>query len=450
MTSQGHFTNIPFHLASIFLFMSASAHGGPTTTPSSAKNAWSLSASLGLKESYDSNVSLQDTAPDAASIAQASAAGLHIEKSGQASLITTVLPRLAVDYKPGTEFYASVNYAPEINHYHSAPSENFVAHKGTLNLGGKCGDVSWESLNTASYIDGNELGPTFARPSDVPAMGGIPLRDRRKAWTLRNQFKLTCPVGNSFVRPVASTYFHDFKTDQISNTAPAAWVYENYIDRQDVSAGVDLGYKVADETYIVVGYRYGEQQQGSLLGADSPYDNTYQRILLGIEGSPVTWAKLAVTGGPDFRDFPGATLPGFDKNELLCYIDASVTFMPNKQDSIILTYRRFEQPTFSSFSMYQDLTYSLTWKHPLNENFSVSAAMLIHNGIWQAPVQRDDLIYTPSVSLVYAHDHLSAELACSYDWVKNDSAVVPGTATTYANAREFSRNLVSVGLKYSF
>ena len=96
------------------------------------------------------------------------------------------------------------------------------------------------------------------------------------------------------------------KPTSVANPAPTAWVYENYIDRQEVSGGLDVGYKVAKQTHVVLGYRYGAQDQGTLLGVNSPYDNSYQRILVGVEGSPVDWLKLAVMGGPDIRDFYNA------------------------------------------------------------------------------------------------------------------------------------------------
>jgi hypothetical protein len=352
-----------------------------------------------------------------------------------------------VDYKPGPEFYASATYAPELTYYHSASSEDYLAHRGLLNLGGKLKEASWELLNTASYIDGNDLGPTFARGGDVPAIGGIPLRDRREAFVFRNGFKFTYPVGDFFLRPVANTYFHDFKTEQHASPNTASWVYENYIDRQDVSGGLDVGYTVAKQTQVVLGYRYGAQEQFTLLGVDSPYDNSYQRVLVGIEGSPAPWLKLAVMGGPDIRNFSG-TPAGFDQDELLYFVDASITLLPSKRDTLVLANRRYEQPAFSSFSMYEDITYSLTWKHKLDDQFTVGAGFQLYIGDWQAPVPREDWIYTPSVSLAYAYKKVSAELAYSYDWVDNQAP--QGVGNVYPDGREYTRHLVSLGVKYNF
>jgi hypothetical protein len=220
--------------------------------------------------------------------------------------------------------------------------------------------------------------------------------------------------------------------------------------RQEVSGGLDVGYKVAKQTHVVLGYRYGAQDQGTLLEKSSQYDNSYQRILVGVEGSPVDWLKLAVMGGPDIRDFYNAPIPGFDANQLLYYIDAAITLLPTARDTIVLACRRFEQPAFSSFSMYEDITYSFAWKHKLDDHFTVGAGFLLYIGDWQPPVDRNDWIYTPSASVAYNSKKFSAELAYSYDWAQNNAEVVAGTQTAYANGREFTRNLVSLLLKYTF
>ena len=408
-------------------------------------------AELSLKETYDSNVYIQDEEPAPANVAAAEAAGLNPVEAKKESFVTSIVPKVGLDYKPCSGFNVSLAYAPEITFYHSASSEDYVAHRGTLNLSGRWEKATWELLNTAAYVDGDDLGPTFARPGDVPAIGGIPLRDRRDAFVFRNGFKFTVPAGDFFVRPVATTYFHDFKTAQLASGT--GFVYENYIDRQDINGGLDLGYKVAEKTSVIVGYRFGSQEQFKLLGDNSPYDSTYHRVLVGIEGSPAKWLKLAVLGGPDIRDFSSRaqqTYPGFDDSEMLYWIDASVTLLPTANDSVTLMNRRYEQPAFSSFSVYEDITYDITWKHKFDDHWSASAGFRLYIGDWQAPVQREDWIYTPVVGLTYAHNrHLSAELAYAYDWVEN-KAGTSTAQTQFAEGREYTRHLVSLGVKYAF
>ena len=423
------------------------ALSGPTFAAEKEQKNFQFKSELNVKETYDSNVYLQDTAPTNAVPNAVSAK--------KDSWVTTFTPRLALDYKVCSGFNLSLSYAPDIVVYHNAHSEDYFAHRVGLALAGKAEDVVWEQANAFTYIDGNHLGPIFGRPQDVPAIGGIPLRDRRDALVYRGNFKLTYSVGDFFLRPVGTAYIHDFRTLQQTLAAPA--VYENYIDRQDVNGGLDLGYNVGKKTFLILGYRYGQQDQykgpmynASTVFGDSPYDSSYHRVLFGVEGSPASWLKLAVLGGPDIRTWSSAAhqVPGFHPAEMLYWIDATVTLLPTKQDSIVLLNRRYEQPAFSSQSVYEDITYSVTWKHKFSDHFSGNAGFQIYIGDWQSPVQREDWIYTPSAGLTYTHDkHLSAELSYSYDWVENK---VPTAISTYADGREFTRHLVAIGVKYSF
>ena len=406
-----------------------------------------------VKETYDSNVYLQDNTPDPANVAAAQAAGLKPVEANKGSFVTTILPKVGLDYKPCSGFNLSLGYAPEIAFYHSTPDEDYVTHRALFNFGGKLGDATWELLNTASYIDGGKEGPTFARPDDIPAIGGIPLRDRRAAFIFRNGFRLTEPVGKWFFRPVATAYIHDFKTDQLYQTNKTQFSYENYIDRQEISGGLDAGYDIGKKTYLVAGYRYGRQDQFTLPGASgttlhSPYGNNYQRILLGVEGNPASWLKLAVLAGPDIRQFDSGTPAGFDRNQLLYYWDASATLLPDKSDTMTLKSTRYEQPAFSSFSMYEDIKTDLLWRHKFSDQFTTALGFTLYIGDWQAPVKRNDWIYTPNAGLTYNYNkHLSAEFAYSYDWV--DSKVA-ASVEPYTDSHEFTRHLVSLAIKYTF
>jgi hypothetical protein len=258
---------------------------------------------------------------------------------------------------------------------------------------------------------------------------------------------------------VATTYFHDFKTEQ--RITPVAsrglYTYENYIDRQDISGGLDAGYQVADKTHLVLGYRYGRQDQfrgpdaaSATRFVDSPYDSAYHRVLVGVEGSPAPWLKLNVLGGPDIRQFSDDTPANFDRNELVYYIDASITVLPSSRDTIVFSNKRFEHPAFSSQSVYEDVTYDLSWKHRFNDKLTAGLGFRLYIGDWQAPVNREDWIYTPNASLAYNFTKkLTGELGYSYDWVDNKAGVAPGQ-TAFADGREYTRHLVFLGAKYAF
>jgi outer membrane receptor protein involved in Fe transport len=406
-----------FVLGSVLGLFADAASGAPTNL--------TCKADLTVKETYDNNVYLQDVGPLA-----------H-----QESFVTSVTPRVGLDYKPCPGFGLSAAYAPEVARYHAESSENYVAHRATLNLAGKVSSTAWEQSNSLTWIDGNQAGPLFTLPEDVPAIGGIPLRDRRAATIWRNSFRLTHPIGKWFVRPVATAYIHDFQTDQ--RASPPGLIYENYIDRQDVNGGLDVGYELCKGLKAVVGYRYGQQDQFLLRGANSPYDSSYNRALVGLEGQPAEWIKINALAGPDMRDFGPGTPLGFRPDEMLYWVDAAVTLMPTKLDTVALSLRRYEQPAFSSHSVYEDITYDANWRHKCSGQFSATAGFRMYVGDWQAPVSREDWIYTPYLSVAYVFDkHVSFDVAYSYDWVESK---VPNRA-----GREFTRHLASLGVKYTF
>jgi hypothetical protein len=167
-----------------------------------------------------------------------------------------------------------------------------------------------------------------------------------------------------------------------------------------------------------------------------------------VEGSPASWLKLAVLVGPDIRQFDSGTPAGFDRNKLLYYWDASVTVLPDKNDTMTLKSTRYEQPAFSSFSMYQDIKTDLAWRHKFNDQFSAQIGFTLYVGDWEVPTHRDDWIYTPNATASYAFNkHFSTELAYSYDWVDSK---VSASVEPLTNSHEFTRHLVSLSVKYVF
>ncbi len=213
-----------------------------------------LKADVALKETWDSNVYLQDEEPNRAAVPQAVA-------PFQESFVTSFTPRLTLDYKPVAAFNAALTYAPEVVFFHSASSEDHVAHRGTLNLGGQIEKVRWDFPNTLTIVQGSREGlyfggdPLAAPPTggNAPAIGGVPLRDRRAQLVYRCAPRATLPLGRWFLRPAMSGYLHDFQTEQKATASNPG--YENYVDRRELNGGMDVGLEVAHGTRLVLGYR---------------------------------------------------------------------------------------------------------------------------------------------------------------------------------------------------
>jgi hypothetical protein len=440
--------NLRARFARVVLISSILAFGG-----SAGAEGWkladnlSLKADLTLKETYDDNVFILDTEPDP-TITPPS--GVIISEPKKTSFVTSITPGLALNYRPCTAWAATVSYAPECTWYHNAPSEDYIAHRGAINFTGKIDDITYDWLNSVTWLDGSHLGYITVRPGDCRCIGGIPLRDRRDAAVYRDGLKVTIPAGKWFIRPVVSTYVHDFQTDQRANLTPTNYIYDNFVDRWDVNGGVDIGVEAFAKTKLVVGYRYGHQEQGELLGVPSRYCSDYQRFLFGIEGTPAPWLKLAVLAGPEVRDWRTNPPGTFNQDEVLYWIDGTVTFLLTKADTVLLRATRYEQPAFTSQSVYEDIKYDLFWRHKFSDKFTAGAGFTLYIGDWQGPVNREDWIYTPSLMASYTFNaHLTGEAAWSHDSTQNQ---VPITApgATYAEGREFTRNLVSLAIKYTF
>jgi hypothetical protein len=386
---------------------------------------WTPSVGLEVKESYDDNVLLQD----------------YGHQARRKSWVTTVIPTVGATFQPGASLKAVLTYAPEVARYHAESSENHVAHRWTVNLSGKAGETAWEVPSSLVWIDGSEFGPSFTGAGSVPALGGIPVRDRRNALIFRNGFKAMHPMGRAFIRPLFNSYVHEFKTLQF-NPAGYRTGYENYVDRYELSGGFDAGYEAFDKTRLFLGYRVGRQQQSELLGVRSPYSNIYQRALAGAEGTPAEWVKLSLLAGPDFRQFPNGTATGFSARPTLLFYDASITLLPTMGDTVVLSSKRFAQPAFSSHSVYEDVVHDFNWKHKFGDKVTAGYAFRMYGGFWRQPVQRRDYVCTSTISLgVAIRKGLAADLAYVRDWATS--------AVFNTSGREFKRHLVTGGLRLS-
>ncbi|MEK7677290.1 MAG: outer membrane beta-barrel protein [Verrucomicrobiota bacterium] len=382
-------------------------------------------AELTVRETFDSNVYLQDVSPLA-----------HRE-----SFVTSVMPKIGLEYRICPAFKVSPFYSPEVVRFHAEPSEDYVAHRGGLILGGNVQEVTWEQQSSVTWIDGSKLGLSFTGPGGAPAIGGIPIRDRRAAVVYRNSFRAFHPIGDWFFRPMALSYVHDFRTEQRDPAIDP--VYQNYVDRNDITGGLDVGFKSFKDAYLVAGYRYGQQEEPPLPGRTTHYSNVYHRFLVGFEGTITGWLKGAIAIGPDYRDFARHTPANFDDHHTKLFIDASAAVTLTKQDTIAVIVKQYEQPAFGTPSVYEDITYEASWKHQCDDRFTAAAGFRAYGGDWLSPVSREDWIYTPSVMMSYVFTkQLSGELSYSYDWVESK---VPNT-----EGREFTRNLVMLGMKYAF
>ena len=412
-------------------------------------SAWQLTSNLtfraeaSVKEGYDDNVYLQDTQPNLTLVPKAAL-------PYQGSFFTTLTPALFLDYQPSPAFNLSASYVPAISFYYSTPSENNTANKMALNLGGNISTVGWELANSLLCIAGSREGlyyggaPTVG--GNVPAIGGIPVRDRRAATMYRGRYRATWYLNQFFVRPVTTAYVHDFNTVSKDNRlGQPNYGYENYVDRWEYAGGVDLGYELPNKVQIFLGYRRGFEDDSHMPGSPYNYDTKYNRPLAGIEGQPWPWFKVALALGWDMHQTTSRVPIGFDQEYAKLWSDSSLSFLPTARDTFTFRFTSNTQPAFSSPSIYDDTQYDLSGRHVFSPHWAAGAGVRLYNGDWFYPVLRNDWVYTASASLAYTYNaHLSTELTYSYDWTDCRIPQIPDTS-----GREFNRNLFWLAVKWS-
>lgn len=395
-----------------------------TAAPSVAAPAksWKPSASISVREAYDSNVYMQRTT----------------DRADQGAFVTGITPTVGLTWKPADAFNVTASYAPEVSFYHGESSEDNVAHRGIANFSGKLEKVKYEFNNALTFVNGDDLSPTYTGVGGSAIIGGMPLLERRDQFLVRQSLKVTVPIEKWFVRPLLTTYLHDFQTEHRTTAG-----YQNYVDRSDIGGGLDLGRSVTDKLAVFVGYRYGVQDQDKSPVSAFQYDNTYHRAVVGVEGIVNSWLKLTLQAGPDFRDFTSTVPATFDDDEVRLYLDGTVTLTLSKADAVNLTAKRFVLPGYGGGSLFEATTYDVSWKHKFNDKWSAGLTGRAHNWDFAKPVVRDEWWYGAGVTATYTlNPHWSFDAGYELAVVESEISNTPG--------REATRHLVSLSARYSF
>jgi hypothetical protein len=440
-------------------------HGAETPAVDSSsvawqKPAWLTDLALGVNESYDNNVLL------------VSGEGMK----PQSSWISTVSPKIGFNFAPllGDQRILqtlSLSYSPDFAIYHDASAESYDAHKIGSTIKGNAGDFSFLLDNAFLYNDGSQEAETYA----LNQLGGAAANQNDKYRNFyaqavprerRNQIQDRATVlfqydwNKFFVRPAASLLYYDLDTDWHNTGAAPYKGYQNYPDRYDVNGGADLGYKVASNLAVTLGYRYGHQYQqqfSTAITTDSHYSSSdYQRLLLGLEGRLWSWLSVKLAGGPDFRDYNPNT-PVNDFHPVTYYGEAVLTATITANQSVTFNYKQWEWVASTGQTPYFDSTYGLTYHWNATKQLGLDLGGKIleadfssgNDVAGSAPSLRDDLQYTVSVGVNYAFNaSFSANVSYTYDIGDNGLNNLP--ASLAPDYRSFDHQLVSLGLRYKF
>jgi hypothetical protein len=418
-----------------------------------AKPSWLTDLSLEVKESYDDNLYLSGVNPKYLPASYLVPPGSGAALQDQSSLVTTVAPRIAVNFAPLLAdqqiFQAlSLAYAPEFVVFHEAPAENYDAHSFPATVRADWDAFSLSANNTFNFIAGSSYGPTYPGAL-LNAYSTCAPRKRREQINDQGTYSLQYDHNNWFVRPTASLLAYDMMTKLFDVTG-----YQNYASRYDVNGGADFGYRIEPQLAATLGYRYGHQYQEQFSFSRYSSSSDYQRVLLGLEGKPWEWLEVKIQGGPDFRSYDPDTAthitPVNDKNMVTYYGEANLTATLTAKDALTFTYKQFQWVSQLGSVPYFDSTYQLGYHRKLSDHLALDLGGSVLSSDYTsgnlASCKRLDLEYVVSARLGYTFNaRVSANLAYEFDAGRNGLSGVVNPET-----RGFDRNLISIGVLVKF
>ena len=417
------------------------------------KPAWLTDASLGVKESYDDNVFMSGVDPKYFPASYAAPAGSVVALKNRDSWVTTVSPKLGVNFAPFAEAptnlpLLSLAYAPDFAVYHDQTSQSYNAQRVLTAVKAETDPVTFNLDDQFAYVDGNNMGP-FYPGGLLSAFATAADRERCEQIQDRANVNIQFDGEKWFVRPVASLTYYDLMTEQINVVG-----YQNYVDRYDVNGGPDFGWKIAPQIALTLGYRYGHQYQQQF--SFSPYSSScdYQRVLAGIEGRPWQWLSIKMQSGPDFRNYQGDSLnhitPLNDLTPVTYYGEALVTATFAPENTLTFKYKLWQWESSTGKIPLYDGAFELAYHRPLTTKLGLDLGGKLlswdYNEGNLAACKRHDLLSVVSGGVSYSlNSHISISLTGMLNWGRNaeDDVVLPQT-------REFNQQLVSLGTQWKF
>ena len=400
-------------------------------------------ASLTTKIGWDSNVYCTESAPLANQ--------KDIAEKG--STVFSASPKLLLngvklfDLAKGSAIQAlSFGYTGEYNVYSSYSKEDNARHSLPFSL--KLKNEAWSASidNTFLYVNGSKGSPLY---NTYSAYGTATARERRNQ--IQNRLAANvrydcCP--EAFLRIAGNSLTYDLLTNTY-NTALAAQAsrkgYQNWIDRSDIGAGVDAGYRINKDLSFVTGWRVGQQFQDRFSWGAKHVTSTFNRVTFGLEGKIASWLQGNISAGPDFRrysDAPNLNITGASHTWL--YVDGNLTATATPDDKLVFTTKVWHWVSSTGSTSYQDSSYVLSWKHIVDKNLTLSAGVKFAASKYDliAPPLRNDQMWTLPVGVSYA---FSKEVVLSADYQFGKTHNVVESVTTLG--RDYQQHQFSVSLK---
>lgn len=317
-------------------------------------------------------------------------------------------------------------------------SEDNTAHKVALTTVAEAGAWKGSFDGALTYVDGTDQSLKYLTYSSY----GIALpRERREQLQTAVKAESKWTLGKTFARVQAAYTSFDLMTEHHASSGDyVGWL--NYIDRSDAWAGVGVGQKLSFGS-VALDWRRGGQFQQKLSWAPTTGSNDYNRLLATVEGEWNKRLKFSASAGPDWRKYEDRAV-SLEVKDVVPYYELSASYKINADHSLTAAGKRWRWVSSTGKSTYNDSNYTLSVKSNWLPHFSTVVGLQWQESDYVFPVIRRDELLTVSVGAQY---NLTKALALTADLAHCRSNNHIHTAA--AQGREFERDLLTLGVKWS-
>ncbi len=428
------------HAAALLAVIAA---GAARAQNAPASDAWGiatqgwLSASVAVREGSDSSIfGVSDNLAGHPNIANVSSAFTMLSAGVTFNLLASQ-PQGASPFKTLT-----LAYTADYTAYAEAAREDNLRNTLTLEASGSEGPWSFSIDNPLLYVDGSREDAFFNFYNNL---GYGLVRERRNQIQENNRSFLRYDANDWFLRALDNATYYNLLIDE-HDPVGAYKGYANWVNRDDINAGLDLGFKIAPGFSFFSGWRIGQQTQAQLYYNPAASDSTYNRALVGFEGGLAKWLQAQLVAGPDFRRYSDAEHLGLtgDRHTWL-YLRGQLTATVSPEDTLSASERVWHFVSSAGVYSIQETAESLTYTHAFSRQLTASAGLKLLGHRYDAPTVRNDWTESVPVDVTYV---LTKGFSVSVDYSATSGhshlpvAVTPG--------QNFEDNLFSLSLKASY
>lgn len=233
----------------------------------------------------------------------------------------------------------------------------------------------------------------------MPPLGDTEARDRRRQLRLEESLEIRRDQEHWVWRLAARGKHQDFQTGYRAEPG-----YRHYVDRADVQAGPDVGWKTGPETVWWFGYRGGVQDQP--LPPVPPLlseANTYHRVHVGVAVRLGRRWRFEGLVGPELHRFDANKLaPGSNTTRWLPYFEAGVEGQLTPTTRVRFQANQELVPASSGRVVYRKLAFRAGLEHALTRSLSLTARLDLREFVYPRPINRTDLGLRPELRLSWS------------------------------------------------